>query len=312
MQVDESKLSRRTTMLTGFSGEQKSTLGEIVLPVYAEGVNLYINFLVLDCQSPYNAILGRPWIHELKAIPSTYHQLIKFPTKWGVKEIKGEQRAARECYQNGFKKEETGIIAITGSQGRVDSNQAKNGGTRRGATYQRLVNKMFAKMLGSTMEVYIDDMLVKSLVAQQHNDHQRQSFDVLDQYGMKLNPTKCSFGVSSGKFLGYLVTQRGVEANPDQIRSIENIESPKCIKDVQKLTGRVAALNRFISKSSEKCLPFFNILRKNKAFEWNDDCEKALQELKNYLKSPPLLSKPKDNETLFIYLAVSDTAIVQS
>ena len=76
---------------------------------------------------------------------------------------------------------------------------------------------MFAKMLGSTMEVYIDDMLVKSLVAQQHIDHLRQSFDVLDKYGMKLNPTKCSFGVSSGKFLGYLVTQRGVEANPDQI-----------------------------------------------------------------------------------------------
>ncbi|KAK0589707.1 hypothetical protein LWI29_017611 [Acer saccharum] len=178
-----------------------------------------------------------------------------------------------------------------------------------GATYQRLVNKMFAKMLGSTMEVYIDDMLVKSLVAQQHIDHLRQSFDVLDQYGMKLNPTKCSFGVSSGKFLGYLVTQRGVEANPDQIRSIENIESPKCMKDVQKLTGRVAALNRFISKSSEKCLPFFNILRKNKAFEWNDDCEKALQDLKTYLRSPPLLSKPKDNEILFIYLAVSNTAV---
>ncbi|KAK0578575.1 hypothetical protein LWI29_012719 [Acer saccharum] len=178
-----------------------------------------------------------------------------------------------------------------------------------GATYQRLVNKMFAKMLGSTMEVYIDDMLVKSLVAQQHIDHLRQSFDVLDQYGMKLNPTKCSFGVSSGKFLGYLVTQRGVEANPDQIRSIENIESPKCMKDVQKLTGRVAALNRFISKSSEKCLPFFNILRKNKAFEWNDDCEKALQDLKTYLRSPPLLSKPKDNEILFIYLAVSSTAV---
>ena len=93
-----------------------------------------------------------------------------------------------------------------------------------GATYQRLVNMMFAKMLGSTMEVYIDDMLVKSLVAQQHIDHLRQSFDVLDKYGMKLNPTKCSFGVSSGKFLGYLVTQRGVEANPDQIRSIQEIE----------------------------------------------------------------------------------------
>ncbi|KAK0572810.1 hypothetical protein LWI29_037640 [Acer saccharum] len=178
-----------------------------------------------------------------------------------------------------------------------------------GATYQRLVNKMFAKMLGSTMEVYIDDMLVKSLVAQQHIDHLRQSFDVLDEYGMKLNPTKCSFGVSSGKFLGYLVTQKGVEANPDQIRSIENIESPRCINDVQKLTGRVVALNRFISKSSERYLPFFNTLRKNKAFEWNVDCERALQDLKTYLKSPPLLSKPKNKETLFVYLAVSDTAV---
>ena len=126
---------------------------------------------------------------------------------------------------------------------------------------------------------------------------------------MKLNPTKCSFGVSSEKFLGYLVTQRGVEANPDQIQSIRGIESPRCIKDVQKFTGRVAALNRFISKSSEQCHPFFNTLRKNKAFKWNDECEKALQDLKEYLTSPPLLSKPKDNETLLMYLAVSNTAV---
>ncbi|KAK4856809.1 hypothetical protein QYF36_021535 [Acer negundo] len=177
------------------------------------------------------------------------------------------------------------------------------------ATYQRLVNKMFAKMLGTTMKVYIDDMLVKSLVAQQHIDHLRQSFNILDKCGMKLNPTKCSFGVSSGKFLAYLVTRRDVEANPNQIRSIERIESPRCIKDVRKLTGRVAALNRFISKSSKRCLPFFNTLRKNKTFEWNDNCEKALQDLKTYLKSPPLLSKPKDNKTLFIYLTVSNTAV---
>ncbi|KAK0589524.1 hypothetical protein LWI29_015415 [Acer saccharum] len=120
---------------------------------------------------------------------------------------------------------------------------------------------------------------------------------------------KTAFVTERGKFLGYLVTQRGVEANLDQIRSIEDIESSRCIKDVQKLTGRVAALNRFISKSSERCHPFFNTLRKNKTFEWNDDCERALQDLKTYLKSPPLLSKPKDDETLLVYLAVSDTAV---
>ena len=125
---------------------------------------------------------------------------------------------------------------------------------------------------------------------------------------MKLNPTKCSFGVAAGKFLGYMVTQRGIEANPDQIRSIMNIQSPACIRDVQRLIGRVAALSRFISRSSEKCHLFFSTLRKSKDFQWTPACEQALQDLKRYLTSPPLLSKPKDGEQLFIYLTVSEGA----
>ena len=98
-----------------------------------------------------------------------------------------------------------------------------------GATYHRLVNKMFANYLGDTMEVYIDDMLIKSFHADQHLDHLLQAFEVLQKYSMKLNPTKCSFGVASGKFLGYMVTQHGIEANPDQIRSVMNIPSPACV-----------------------------------------------------------------------------------
>ena len=178
-----------------------------------------------------------------------------------------------------------------------------------GATYQRLVNKMFADYLGDTMEVYMDDMLVKSLLAEQHLDHLRQAFEVLQKYGMKLNPTKCSFGVAAGKLLGYMVTQRGIEANPDQIRSVMNLQSPACIRDVQRLTGRVAALSRFISRSSEKCHLFFSTLRKSKDFEWTPACEQALHDLKRYLTSPPLLSKPKDGEQLYIYLAVSEGAV---
>ena len=155
-----------------------------------------------------------------------------------------------------------------------------------GATYQRLVNRMFADMLGKTMEVYIDDMLVKSLAAENHLDHLKQAFQVLEKYNMKLNPTKCSFGVSSGKFLGYLVTKRGIEANPDQIRSIQNIQSPKTIKDIQRLNGRIAALSRFISKSSDRCHLFFSTLRKTKDFVWTEECEEALRQLKSYLTSP--------------------------
>ena len=101
------------------------------------------------------------------------------------------------------------------------------------------------------MEVYIDDMLVKSLGAEDHISHLKQSFEVLRKYNIKLNPTKCVFGVTSGKFLGYVITKRGIEVNLDHIKSIMNLPSPICKKDVQKLTGRIAALSRFISRSSK-------------------------------------------------------------
>ena len=83
-----------------------------------------------------------------------------------------------------------------------------------GSTYQRLVTKMFRPLLGSTMEVYIDDMLVKSKQRPDHATHLQQAFNLLQEYGMKLNPLKCAFGVSAGKFLGFMVIQRGIEANP--------------------------------------------------------------------------------------------------
>ncbi|XP_056866528.1 uncharacterized protein LOC130512491 [Raphanus sativus] len=135
-----------------------------------------------------------------------------------------------------------------------------------GATYQRLVNRMFAEQLGKTMEVYIDDMLVKSLRADDHLAHLKECFAILNKYGMKLNPAKCTFGVSSGEFLGYIVTQRGIEANPKQISAVLNLPSPRNCREVQRLTGRIAALNRFISRSTDKCLPFYDLLRGNKKF----------------------------------------------
>ena len=121
------------------------------------------------------------------------------------------------------------------------------------ATYQRLVDKMFVDYLRDTMEVYIDDMHVKTFHADQHLDHLCQTFEVLQKYDMKLNPTKCSFGIAFDKFLGFMITQSGIEANPDQIKSIMNIPSPTCIWDIQHLASRVASLSR----SSEKCHHFF-------------------------------------------------------
>ena len=124
---------------------------------------------------------------------------------------------------------------------------------------------------------------------------------------MKLNLIKCAFGVSSGKFLGHLVSRRGIETNPEKIRAIINMRSPRSTKEVQSLAGRVAALNRFVSRATDQCLPFFKILRKS--FEWTEKCEEAFRELKKYLTSPPLLSTPIPKEELFLYLAVSASIV---
>ena len=116
-----------------------------------------------------------------------------------------------------------------------------------GATYQRPVNKIFAELLGISMEVYIDDMLVKSVVAQDHVTHLDQTFSILCQTNMMLNPSKCTIAVGAGKFLGFMVSQRGIEANPGKIQAILDMGSPRRGKEVQKLTGCIAALNRFVS-----------------------------------------------------------------
>ena len=124
---------------------------------------------------------------------------------------------------------------------------------------------------------------------------------------MKLNPSKCALGVSSGKFLRFIVSQRGIEANPEKVRAILEMSSPKMVKEVQSLTGRVAALNRFISKVMDKCLPFFKTLKR--AFVWTEECETTFQELKCYLSNPPLLSPSKEGEDLYLYLVVSVTVV---
>ena len=142
-----------------------------------------------------------------------------------------------------------------------------------GARYQRLVNHMFRPQIGRNVEVYVDDMLVKSLDEEKYLYDLQETFDTLRRYNMKLNPSKCAFGVSSGKFIGFMVSHRRIEANLDKIQVILNMEPPRNIKEVQSLTGRVVALNRFVSTTTDKCLPFFKVLKK--AFEWTDECQKA-------------------------------------
>ncbi|KAK9050700.1 hypothetical protein SSX86_030330 [Deinandra increscens subsp. villosa] len=341
--IPKTEIVARSSVLVGFSGETKSTIGDIRLPLYKEGVNSMQKFCVIDSLSCCNIILGKPWIHEMKVVPSTYHQCIKLPTPWGVVRIESDQQEAKYCYSMSMKnttkellqllqartstfawkhEDMTGIPkhVITHKLGLDPSFRPTQQKRRKfapekniiiqeefdkllktkmirevkypsvdytdlnkacpkdpfplphidamvdataghemltvmdasvgfqqiqmepcdqehtafmtptgiycytampfdlrnaGATYQRLVNMMFKEQLGDTMEDYIDDMVVKSKQAEDHVMDLQTAFDILDQYNMKLNPSKCHFRVRAGKFLGYMVTERGIEASPE-------------------------------------------------------------------------------------------------
>uniref|UniRef100_A0A2N9ESE1 Uncharacterized protein n=1 Tax=Fagus sylvatica TaxID=28930 RepID=A0A2N9ESE1_FAGSY len=475
MKVDKEQLKPIDIPLVGFTGDRVKPLGVVSLVIeagtYPRQVRTSVEFLVVDCPSAYNVIIGRPTLNKLRAVTSTYHLLVRFPTEHGIGELKGDQATARECYfaslgpeathqtmkideghilvepteeleeivlddekpskttsigtkmdrtireaMISFLKKQSGrlcmdarrhawnrpsnnlpqaeqklltagfirevfypdwlanVVMVKKANGkwrmcvdftdlnkacpkdsfplpRIDqlvdstaghrlltfmdafsgynqimmdeSDQEKTsfitskglfcyrvmpfGLKNAGATYQRLMNKMFHHQIGRNMEVYVDDMLVKTKDDMKHLEDLKETFETLRQYRMKLNPSKCVFGVSSGKFLGFMVSQRGIEANPDKIKAVLEMTPPRSTKEVQSLTGRVAALNRFVSRATDKCLPFFKTLRK--AFVWTDECQQSFEELKRYLTSPPLLSPSQQGETLSLYLAVSPTAV---
>lgn len=171
-----------------------------------------------------------------------------------------------------------------------------------GATYQRLVDKMFHGQIGSNLEIYVDDTLVKSTKAQARRDDLKETFTTLRKYNMKLNPAKCAFRVRAGKFLGYMVTERGVRVNPEKAQAIIEMQPPRNIKEVQILTGSLTALSHFISKVAKKTYPFFKILRQGAEFSWDKESAKAFEKLKNVLASLPLLAKPEKGERLYVYL----------
>ena len=178
-----------------------------------------------------------------------------------------------------------------------------------GSTYQRMMTKIFKSQLCKNVEVYIDDMVMKSKLVFEHVGDLTSIFEILREHKLCLNASKYSFGVGSGNFLGYMVTHRGIEVNPDQIKAINNLQPPQNPKEVQKLTRIMAALNQFISRSADRCRPFFLLLHKWKEFKWSDECVVAFQQLKQYLSRPPIMSSPVVDEVLFAYIAVALYAI---
>ena len=172
-----------------------------------------------------------------------------------------------------------------------------------------MMTKMFEPQMGRNIEVYIDDMVVKSKVVFEHVEDLTSIFGILRKHKLHLNASKCSFGVGFRKFLGYMVTHREIEVNPDQIKAINDLQASRNPKEVQKLTGMTAALNRFIYRSANRCRLFFLLHHRWKGFEWTEKCAVAFQQLKEYLSRPPIMSSPEVDEVLFAYLVVASHAV---
>jgi hypothetical protein len=150
-----------------------------------------------------------------------------------------------------------------------------------GATYQRMMQSCLGSQIGCNIQVYIDDIVITTREEKSLISDLAETFDNLSKYKLKLNPTKCSFGVSAGQFLGFLVSARGIEENPEKIRAILTMGKPTKLHDVQKLAGRVSALSRFVARLGKKALPFYALMKKlDDKFEWTEEADAVFAQLK--------------------------------
>ena len=179
-----------------------------------------------------------------------------------------------------------------------------------GATYQRVMNSMFHDFIEDFMQVYIDDIVVKSNSESTHLYHLRRSFERMRQYGLKMNPLKCAFCVQAGDFLGFVVHKKGIEVNHTKTKAIMDVAPPSNKKELQSLLGKINFLRRFISNLSGKTKVFSPLLRlKNEEFIWHKEHQEAFDRIKAYLVEPPVLVPPVWNKPMRLYIAASDSTI---
>ena len=167
------------------------------------------------------------------------------------------------------------------------------------------MTKIFKTLISQTVEVYIDDIVVKSETRAKHIQHLEEVFRLMRAYNIKLNPTKYAFGVSVKKFLGFMVTQRGIEVNPTQVKVVIETPTPNNKKELQHLIGRLPAMSCFIAHFTNKLRFFFLTLKMVSMFGWTDECKQTFEVVKCYLTEPPIISSPKSNEEstcIWLYL----------
>jgi hypothetical protein len=177
------------------------------------------------------------------------------------------------------------------------------------STFSRLTKTVLESQVGRNIFTYVDDIVVASKNKEDHLADLTETFANMRDARLRLNPEKCVFGVRQGKILGYLVSHRGIEANPTKIQAIINMMPPQSTRDVQRLTSRLAALNRFISKSAKRSLPFLKMLRGAKDFAWGPEQAATFVSLKQHLSRLATLTSPDPSLPLLLYVAASPHAV---
>ena len=178
-----------------------------------------------------------------------------------------------------------------------------------GATYQRAMQKIFDDVLHKLVECYVDDLVVKLKRKEDHLQHLKIVFDRLRCHQLKMNPMKCAFGVSSGKFLGFIVRHRGIEIDQSKIDAIVNMPEPRNLHELRSLQGKLAYIRRFISNLAGRCQPFSRLMKNDVPFEWDEACSNAFKSIKDYLMKPPVLRAPLLGQPLILYIAAQERSL---
>jgi hypothetical protein len=159
--------------------------------------------------------------------------------------------------------------------------------------------------IGRNVHAYIDDAVVKTKQSGTLLDDLKETFANLRCYRMKLSPEKCTFDMPGGQLLGYIVSQRGIKANPSKIKAIEALEPPTSLRDVQKFAGCLASLSRFVSQLGEKAMPLYQLMTKIDHFVWSQHADDAFNDLKQALSTAPVLAAPASREPMLMYIAAT-------
>nr|GEY53519.1 reverse transcriptase domain-containing protein [Tanacetum cinerariifolium] len=258
-----------TTSLIGFSGDIIWPIGQIQLLVRIgdeeHSASAWMNFVVVRSPSPYNGIIRRRGVRKMQAVLSTAHGMLKLPVEGGVITLKSSRLVPLECALVSGP-EKTLLTTEPILEERV----------------KRLVDKAFHKQIGRNLEVYVDDLVIKSRMEDEIIRNIEEAFKTLSTKGMKV----CS----------------------DKVDVVLSLPSPKCLKDIQKLNGKLSSLNTFLAKSAEKSLPLFKTLKKctkKSDFHWTTEAEEAFKQTKNLIAELPMLTVPIEKEELIVYLAAT-------